>query len=418
MARSTSAPRPSPWSAPWSAPRPRGVSVVATQIIFIVVVFVGACRRPPSTDTRVVTFRGEEVATVIERAEPGHVRRETSFDGDRIVLDATIDRLGFVQAATSTRSRGPRTVRAVRLRPGAIESLSGADVSGILRLPERPVILLELLHRLRVEHTLDATLVDLAAAEVLNVRLKRQGPALVVLDDQGFVVARALPEGARIGPGAFAEGDAPPALSSPPVEVGLPGETTVRGHALRRVTQLFPPRFRTSAPHEAVLPEPFVESSAPAIVAFATPRCGKSPLEAARKVAEAVFPLVDPARSDEPPSAQSMLLHGGDCDGAAALVVASLRACGIPARPVVGYRLVDPGASRARLVPHAIAEVYTTSGWVGVDATVPALGSLDDVFLPVAIGLGGALSMGRLLGVVESADFVATNLVVPRPEHD
>jgi transglutaminase-like putative cysteine protease len=120
-----------------------------------------------------------------------------------------------------------------------------------------------------------------------------------------------------------------------------------------------------------------------------------------------VHRLVDADKADEPPSALAMLRHGGDCDGAAALVTATLRACGLPARPVVGYRLVDAGGARARLVPHALAEVYSTSGWMRVDATMPALGILDDVFVPVGEGLGGALSMGRLLGVLDGGDLVA-----------
>jgi hypothetical protein len=44
---------------------------------------------------------------------------------------------------------------------------------------------------------------------------------------------------------------------------------------------------------------------------------------------------------------------------------------------------------------------------VKVDATMPALGTLEDTFLPVAEGLGGALSLGRVLGVVDGGDVVA-----------
>ena len=110
-----------------------------------------------------------------------------------------------------------------------------------------------------------------------------------------------------------------------------------------------------------------------------------------------------------------MLQAGGDCDGAAALVVASLRACDHPARAVVGYRLIEAATESARLVPHAVAELYRKPGsaedagvWWRIDATVPALGDLDDVFLPVAEGLGGALSMGRVLGILEPGDVVIT----------
>jgi len=368
----------------------------------------------PST-SRTVTFRGEPVATVMETIDRDRVERALRFDGDAITLQATLDARGFAIAATYTRRRAGRVVRAVRLADGAIAVLRDNVPVQRRALPAQPVVAVELLHRLRLAGAVDATLIDLSSAEALAVRIERRGPELVAVDSAGHVVVRALPEGHRTGPGAFAEGDTPPAKASPPVEIPVPGTTTLRGRRLARAATLVAALVPASeaAPDDAPpgpdarLPAPFLESDDPAVVAFARPLCAADALETARRVAEAVKPHIDPARTNEPPSATTMLAHGGDCDGAAALVTAALRACGLPARPLVGYRLVDAGQARARLVPHALAALYTSTEWVKVDATVPALGALDDVFFPVAPGLGGALSMGRLLGVLDASDLVA-----------
>ena len=378
-------------------------------VVVVVVALAGGCpaRQATPAQRRTITFRGEAVATVAESVDRNHVVRETAFDGDTIVLDATLDDAGFATGAIVTRKRGARVVRALRLVDGKVAPVDDTAAAHALVLPPRPVVLLELVHRLRVTRPTDAVVVDLGAGEFLPIRVERRGPEFVVVDDRGAVVVRALPEGDRTGPGAFAEGDAPPSLPSPPVELAVPGTPTLRGLALPRATKIVSP------PPEATSKAPalFLESDAIDVVDFAKPRCGGEPLEVARRIAEAVHPLVDACKSDEPPSASAMLHHGGDCDGAAALVTAALRACGVPARPVVGYRLVDAGSARARLVPHAVSEVYTSTGWMRVDATMPALGVLDDVFVPVAAGLGGALSMGRVLGVLDGGDLVAAPAV-------
>ena len=339
--------------------------------------------------------------------------RETSFDGDTIVLDATLDDDGFATVATVTRRRGARIVRALRLADGKIAPVDDPSPSHALALPPGPVVLLELVHRLRIARASDAVVVDLGAGETLPVHVERRGPEFVVFDARGAVVVRAQPEGDRTGPGAFAEGDAPPSLPTPPVELAVPGTATLRGLGLPRAAKIVP--LPSTAPPDASSSRPtlFVESDAADVVAFAGARCGGEPLEVARRIAEAVHPLVDAAKADEPPSAVGMLRHGGDCDGAAALTAAAMRVCGVPARPVVGYRLVEGGSARARLVPHALSEVYTSSGWMRVDATMPALGVLDDVFVPVSAGLGGALSMGRVLGVLDGGDLVASTAATP-----
>jgi hypothetical protein len=402
--------------------------VLAAVVLGVGVVFGAgaACGARPggAEQRRTVTFRGDVVAHVTERVDGARLVRSTSFDGDVIDLVAELDADGFVRRATSVRRRGRAVLRAVGLSGRSVTTLAdehgqpaadGRPATGAVALPDRPAVLVELVHRLRLTAAASAVLVDLGAGEVLDVRIERRGPELVVLDAAGHVVVRALPEGDRVGPGAFAEGDAPPSLPSPPVEIPVPGLATLRGLRAPRAEALLgtPSPLRTAG---HVAPGLFLESAAPAVRAFAHAVCGEAVdddaartrrvLEDARRVGEAVRPLVDAARTHEPPAATTMLQRGGDCDGAAALVVAALRACGHAARPLVGYRLVDAGGTRARLVPHAVAEVYTATGWVKVDATMPALGSLEDTFLPVVEGLGGALSLGRLLGVLDTGDVV------------
>jgi hypothetical protein len=46
---------------------------------------------------------------------------------------------------------------------------------------------------------------------------------------------------------------------------------------------------------------------------------------------------------------------------------------------------------------------------------VPSLTDNDDRFVPVATGLGGALSMGRVLGLVDEGDLVPRGGTDARP---
>jgi transglutaminase-like putative cysteine protease len=149
-------------------------------------------------------------------------------------------------------------------------------------------------------------------------------------------------------------------------------------------------------------PAPLLESDDARVRAFAERHAGseRNPWAAASRLAEAVHPLVDAHKREVPPSAVIMLSHGGDCDGAAALLTAALRALGHAARPVVGYRL-----HAGRFVPHAWTEVHTKEGWQLVDATLPRAGTVApgagrgaDGHLKLFEGLGGALTMGRVLG--------------------
>ncbi len=353
---------------------------------------LGACDGANIQSTRTIFFRGEPVASVVESTPtPREVKRVTRLNDDVITLTASLDADGFAIAAVSDRPGA----RHIELRAGAIVD----DVGHRLPVAGR-VLLVELVHRVRTTSRSAATLVDLTSAETLAVTVERRGPEVVVVDQAGHVVVRALPQGLRVGPGVFAEGDAAPLLPSAPTEIAVPGTSTLKGKALAGAAKQVPPPTTATRPDQSA-PGIFFESDDAGVKGLIS--CG-SGLADAVGIAERVHALVDATKVDEPPSARGMLKHGGDCDGAAALVTAALRSCGHPARALVGYKLVAPGTAEARLVPHAVAEVYSDGVWTKVDATVPVIGSLDDVFLPVAEGLGGTLTMGRVLGVAGAGE--------------
>ncbi len=274
--------------------------------------------------------------------------------------------------------------------------------------------------------------------------MERRGAEVVALDAHGGVVARANVEGARTGPGAFFEGDSVPRLDVAPVDVPLaptvaggrragvrligvddvltsmdldgPGQHRAgAGGGVAAVVMLdgaspstaagaaAAPRAASEPTAQDRAPGLFLDSADAGVVAFARKHgAGRAPLVDAASVADAVHDLVDPNEKQRPPSARGMLAHGGDCDGAAALVVASLRALGHAARPVVGYELKGDA-----LVPHAWAEVLVDGTWLMVDATLPKVGA-DAEHLKLFDGLGGALTMGRVLGRVRAEPVFVT----------
>ncbi len=399
------------------------VVVCAGAGAFLAVAFTE--RGASSHSKRTVYFRGERIAVVDERVRAiggGHsfVTRRTSLDAldQQTTLEAELDAQGFAISASHTRP-GERSV---------VLSDGGVVVDGVARGPVSaatgPVVLLELAHRLRITDKTDAVLVELSSMESQAVTIERRGPQWAIVDSKGGVVVRAAPEGARVGPGAFAEGDTPPELPAVAVEVPVPQLSSVRGARIRGDTLSAScrgcdgeGRIKDGAYLAA---EAFIESDDGDVAAFARPICQPDALSTARLVGEAVAPLVDASAKARAPSARRMLDAGGDCDGAAALAVAALRACGVPARAVVGYRLLDPGTPKARLVPHAIAEVYRAGPgpgrWWRLDPTVRQLSDVDDRFVAVAEGLGGALSMGRVLGVIDAGDVIVDDVASLTPE--
>lgn len=368
---------------------------------------------------RTVTFRGEAVALVdegvVDPAGPVVQRvvreLELSGTGERTRLEVDLDDRGFAIAARYHRP-GQRTV--------ALHADGRVEVDGVVRRSlEAPIVIIDVLHRVRATAPISVTVFEPSSAETTAARLERQGPHLVLRATDGDdIIARALPEGQRHGPGAFAEGDVAPARPWAPVDVPVPGRHSVNG--LRFAVGPTPPGPADPVFDGDIGAGPFIESDAADVIAFARPLCRDDVLDTAHRIGEAIRPRVDPAARYGAPGARRMLAAGGDCDGAAALAVAALRACGHPARAVVGYRLVEPGPG-ARLVPHAVAEVYRrpragdAGSWWRLDPTVPALTDSDDRFIAVATGLGGALTMGRVLGLVDEGDLLPRGAVDARP---
>lgn len=364
---------------------------------------MAACPRPDTRATRrALFFLGASVAHVVEQVQGSGagrvVTRTTTLEdsGEESVLTATLDPRGF--ATTARYRRGD-------VRKVALEELTqrGAD----------PVVLIDLLGHVQPVAPTHVVLVDLSSGEALRGRVERRGAEVVALDPHGGIVARANVEGHRTGPGAFFEGDSPPAALSTPADIPTVDPRGVRAwrllgisDALSALSAAGPGQRRdgdvvvrgvaasAAPPPEAHRhPALFLESDDPRVVAFATPHLASADvLERTTRLMEAIHPRVDGRQRSLPPSAVLMLERGGDCDGAAALLAASLRVGGTPARPVVGYRWVE-----GRFVPHAWTEVYTPAGWVLADASVPRLGD-DPTYLKLFEGLGGALTMGRVLG--------------------
>lgn len=406
--------------------RPRVATAVARTLFAIIVPAVAAtgtaslvaCSRgPPPAHELTLFFRGDPVANIAERVtdEVGGrrrvERRARLAHAEEVTLEAVVDAAGTVQEARYRRG-GRREVRLVDGRLTDVLRGSSREIAG-------DTVLLELLRFAQPARATEVALLDLASGEAVRGRLERQGPAVVALDEAGGLIARVNVEGLRTGPGAFFEGDTPPSLDTAPVELSLAAAPSTRGLRLVGVDEAVPvmklegPGQRPGAGGTVVLdvkhspktaptpadrsPTLFIESDAEAVRAFAarTARAG-DPLVDAVALVGAIHPLVDAARSDEPPSALGMLTSGGDCDGAAALLTASLRALGHAAHPVVGYRR-SSGDRAGRFVPHAWVEVYTREGWLLVDATAPRVGS-DGTHLKLFEGLGSALTMGRVLG--------------------
>lgn len=382
---------------------------------------LAACADPSKDiveERRTLWFAGKKAADVLESVRAPKkgglvvdrgVRLVDAAPKDSIQLVANLDARGFLDAARYIRV-GPSGRRLVDLRRGASgkHELFTAVGGGTIELPARPVVAIELVRRVApTALPADVVFVDVASADWV----------LGSLDAQG------RPRDARGAPlsfGAFVEtpADAPaPAWTGPPIAppidapprppwrlklVGLDGvQLHLDGPGQRGEADgatpvvVVDPAIVDAAPPQAhhFHVAPFIESRAPPVVTFARSVAPElSAPDAARAIAQAVFPMVD-AKKKLPPSAFTMLESGGDCDGAAALVVASLRALGHAARPVVGWRVVD-GALR----PHAWAEVSTPAGWLPVDATIPAVGPLP-THVRLFEGLPSALNMGRVLGV-------------------
>ncbi len=152
-------------------------------------------------------------------------------------------------------------------------------------------------------------------------------------------------------------------------------------------------------------PTDMAQSDDPSIVAEAKRIVGgeTDAMVAAQKIVNAVFTkLQKEAGVRGSATALEVLQNGaGDCTEHAVLVVALMRAAGIPARVVDGIVLASDGGGNGVAGYHAWAEIWLGQ-WIGVDATVDETGTsarylefgIDE---PGAIGSGGKMlrSIGK-----------------------
>jgi hypothetical protein len=149
---------------------------------------------------------------------------------------------------------------------------------------------------------------------------------------------------------------------------------------------------------------PMAQSDNPAIQALAREIVGteKDAMKAAEKIIAAVFHgIAKEAGARGSATATEVLRNGsGDCTEHAVLVVALMRAAGIPARVVDGIVLAADADGSGQAGYHAWAEIWLGQ-WIGVDGTVGETGTsarylefgIDE---PGQIGSGG--KMMRAIG--------------------
>jgi hypothetical protein len=152
-------------------------------------------------------------------------------------------------------------------------------------------------------------------------------------------------------------------------------------------------------------PTDMAQSDDPSVVKEAKRIVGSetNAMIAAQKIVNAVFESIDKqAGVRGSATALEVLQNGaGDCTEHAVLVVALMRAAGIPARTVDGIVLAADGGGNGVAGYHAWAEIWLGQ-WIGVDATVDETGTsarylefgIDE---PGSIGSGGKMmrSIGK-----------------------
>jgi hypothetical protein len=395
-------------------------NVLAT--VLVAVVATAGCEKEAMVrEERRATFQaGTKVAEITEIARRRHAgghqveRRHVlaSAPSDPILLSAYVDDDGLLEHASYRRegARGRRYVEVIGAAGG--RGLLSKGDGERMNLPNLPIVATDLAHMLRPRRrAIDVVLVDLANAELALGRVLKDGTAV---DEDGKPLKLIVDE-RRI---ATREQDEEPLDVAPvsssanarafEIPLELDGEAPPESWNLQLEGEVFPKRVwrlsskKWDAPEEGSedrLPTPFLESGSPRVVSFARTHAtpGQPAAEVARALAGAVHPRVDDVRAGGPPSAVWTERFGAGPSGGAALVVASLRALGFAARPVVGYRWVA-----GQLVPLTFAEVKGEEGWLIVDVTVPFVGT-SSAYVPLARSLGGAFSTGRAYGRVTAA---------------
>lgn len=342
------------------------------------------CQEERITESkREVYIDGKKVADVSEivrqaRAGGELVQRRYILVADPsegVLSNISLDTQGFATGASYRREgkKGKRYVELARKTPppgeGVGEKLlvfSRGDDETLL-LPDRPVVVLEVLHRLKAKPRQDVVLLDLENATAVPARI----------DDTG---ALAFADGTRVGP-----------VVGGRVEVAA-GEAPPQGHGPA-------PKVAPLSPADPVLPAhthraPFLEAQTRSVTTWCRAQAlGAGPVDAARALALAARPKLDPERAGGPPSALMAVQLGGDDDAGAALVVACLRALEHPARVVSGS-VGDAPTLRTW------AQVHDGTHWVDVDPLdIDLQGRSAQPHRALVEGFRGPLTTGLATGI-------------------
>lgn len=270
----------------------------------------------------------------IKVADAHEVVRTTALGGEQVqrsvsLLDAkndvvlelaTLDPQGFATAA-SYRREGKKGKRYVELKgEGAKRVLFSRGDDETVTLPDLPVVLWSLSHRVKPPRAEDGAAP--APRQVTLVDLENATVRAATLDLAGKVTP------------------------TPPAPI----------------TAADPARPEHSAP------TPFIESRTDKVASWCKAQAaGEAPREAARRIALAVKPKLAPERAGGPPSALMAVQLGGGDQAGAALTAACLRAVGHAARVVTGTAGGGPRSWAQVFVPEGAGGAWTDVDALDVD---------------------------------------------------
>lgn len=316
--------------------------------LLISAIFAGCNQEQIGEQNLPLVVDGKKIADVNEIVRQNRVRGElvqrryTLVDApaDAVLMLATLDDQGFATGA-SYRREGTRGKRYVELTdypkegPDRRRVLFSRGDDEILQLPPAPIVLLDLVHRLKAKPNQDVLLVDLENANVRTTRIDERG-ALVM-----------------------------PGPPPPPT----PGDEVTAAHTARAL---------------------FLETKASVVTTWCRGQAlGDDARTAAIRLRDATKPKLSDERAGGPPSALMAVQIGGGDEAGAALIVACLRALGHPARVVSGSVGGDEASVRSAL--RTWAQVHDGTAWVDVD---PLSDAPSTARRPVVEGFRGRLTTG------------------------
>jgi hypothetical protein len=327
----------------------RALSLVVVLPVLIALVLLAGCPQEQITEEKREVFvdgkKAEDVSEIVRKNRTGGelVQRRhvlVSSPDDAVLSLASLDEQGFATGA-SYRWEGKKGKRYVELahKDGKIVVFSRGDDETLI-LPNLPVVVLDVLHRLHAKPAQDVILLDLEDAVALPAKIDARG-ALTFAD--GTPVGPVV--GGRVDVKAGTK-DIPTTGASPKIASPTAGDPVLPAHSSRA---------------------PFLEAKTNIVVTWCRAQAlGSEPLQAARALALATKPKISDERAGGPPSAFMAVQIGGGDEHGAALVVACLRALEIPSRVVSGV-VGDAPAWRTWAQVAVPSDDAKTTQWLDVD---------------------------------------------------